>query len=392
MNRPLRYRGYTFYQSSYAEDGRGGESSTFSVVRNSGRWLPYVASALLFLGLAGHFLAMLAAALKKPRPAEERPHAMKKKICLALLAFWLLGASVLPAATSPLEPFRRLVVLEQGRKKPWTRSPATCSSSFPGDPPWTAWTLPPGWPGFCSPPSRPWTTKFSWSTSPTCWRPWAWKAKAAAATAFRELRPGLDRLHELAFQYANRGRQRQAAASKMRPCASFTIFPLITACWTLSRSPGRARRESRIRAAPPRCRPSCRSRPGPDEEWLSPAQAWPMALPCRPPAAGNIAACPRPPGPTRDGRRRFRPGTGRFQPIRCGSAWGPQAVRSGKISLEIFYNRLDPFSKAELAYGLALLLLLLSLVFQRRRLGAPERAAACSWAFWPTRSAWSPAC
>lgn len=67
MNRPLRYREYTFYQSSYSEDGRGGESSTFSVVRNSGRWLPYIASAMLFLGLAVHFLAMLAAALKKDR-------------------------------------------------------------------------------------------------------------------------------------------------------------------------------------------------------------------------------------------------------------------------------------------------------------------------------------
>jgi cytochrome c biogenesis protein ResB len=65
MNRPLRYRSYAFYQSSYAEDGRGGESSTFSVVRSSGRWLPYLASALLFLGLAWHFLVMLASALKK---------------------------------------------------------------------------------------------------------------------------------------------------------------------------------------------------------------------------------------------------------------------------------------------------------------------------------------
>jgi hypothetical protein len=73
MNRPLRYRDYTFFQSSYAEDGRGGESSTFLVVRNSGRWLPYAASALLFLGLAGHFLAMLAAALKKPVSAKEPP-------------------------------------------------------------------------------------------------------------------------------------------------------------------------------------------------------------------------------------------------------------------------------------------------------------------------------
>jgi len=73
MNRPLRTGGYTFYQSSYAEDGRGGESSTFSVVRNQGRWLPYISSALLFLGLAWHFLAMLAAALKKSRSLRGQP-------------------------------------------------------------------------------------------------------------------------------------------------------------------------------------------------------------------------------------------------------------------------------------------------------------------------------
>jgi ABC-type transport system involved in cytochrome c biogenesis permease subunit len=44
---------------------------------------------------------------------------------------------------------------------------------------------------------------------------------------------------------------------------------------------------------------------------------------------------------------------------------GPQAVRSSRISLEIFYNRFDPFTKAELAYGLALLFLLISLAVRR---------------------------
>jgi len=50
MNRPLRIDEYTFYQSSYhSETGR--EYSTLSVVRNSGRMLPYYASLLTFLGL-----------------------------------------------------------------------------------------------------------------------------------------------------------------------------------------------------------------------------------------------------------------------------------------------------------------------------------------------------
>jgi ABC-type transport system involved in cytochrome c biogenesis permease subunit len=39
---------------------------------------------------------------------------------------------------------------------------------------------------------------------------------------------------------------------------------------------------------------------------------------------------------------------------------------SKKISLEIFYNRLDPFFKAQLAYGLALVFLLLSLLIRSR--------------------------
>jgi len=68
MNHPLRFRGYTFYQSSYGEDGRHGVSSTLAVVRNAGRWLPYVSSALIFLGLVLHFIGQLVAALKKSRP------------------------------------------------------------------------------------------------------------------------------------------------------------------------------------------------------------------------------------------------------------------------------------------------------------------------------------
>jgi len=67
MNRPLRFGGYTFYQSSYAEEGPHGASSTLAVVRNTGRWLPYAASGLMFLGLVLHFFGQLAAFLKKSR-------------------------------------------------------------------------------------------------------------------------------------------------------------------------------------------------------------------------------------------------------------------------------------------------------------------------------------
>lgn len=72
MNRPLRFRGYTFYQSSYGEDAQGGASSTFAVVRNAGRWLPYVSSAMIFIGLLWHFAAQLISAKKNSLP-EAKP-------------------------------------------------------------------------------------------------------------------------------------------------------------------------------------------------------------------------------------------------------------------------------------------------------------------------------
>ena len=68
MNRPLRFREYTFYQSSYGEDVRGAANSTFAVVKNVGRWLPYISSALIFLGLVLHFFSQLLTALKKFPP------------------------------------------------------------------------------------------------------------------------------------------------------------------------------------------------------------------------------------------------------------------------------------------------------------------------------------
>ncbi|GAB5560547.1 MAG: hypothetical protein SynsKO_21940 [Synoicihabitans sp.] len=53
MNHPLRYQGFTFYQ--YQMDSANG-FSVLQVVRNPGRWLPYVACVLMTLGLLWQFL------------------------------------------------------------------------------------------------------------------------------------------------------------------------------------------------------------------------------------------------------------------------------------------------------------------------------------------------
>jgi len=56
MNNPLRYKDYTFYQTSYSTDSAGKQYSTLAVVKNYARILPYIACLTVFLGLAMHFL------------------------------------------------------------------------------------------------------------------------------------------------------------------------------------------------------------------------------------------------------------------------------------------------------------------------------------------------
>jgi cytochrome c biogenesis protein ResB len=54
MNNPLRYKGYTFFQASFVIDQEG-EHSTFAVVTNPGRLIPYISSLMVFGGMLLHF-------------------------------------------------------------------------------------------------------------------------------------------------------------------------------------------------------------------------------------------------------------------------------------------------------------------------------------------------
>ena len=53
MNEPLRYNGYTFYQSSFIE-GEINDISVLAVVKNYGRLFPYISSCIICLGLLIH--------------------------------------------------------------------------------------------------------------------------------------------------------------------------------------------------------------------------------------------------------------------------------------------------------------------------------------------------
>ncbi|NBD38783.1 MAG: ResB protein required for cytochrome C biosynthesis [Verrucomicrobia bacterium] len=65
MNHPLRYAGLTFYQASFADNNT---KSMFQVVRNPARWVPYVACAIVSLGLVLQFgISLYVHALRRPR-------------------------------------------------------------------------------------------------------------------------------------------------------------------------------------------------------------------------------------------------------------------------------------------------------------------------------------
>lgn len=58
MNEPLRYKGYSFYQSSFDQtDGK--EVTVLNVVHNVGRIFPYISTLIIFIGLLLHLIIRL---------------------------------------------------------------------------------------------------------------------------------------------------------------------------------------------------------------------------------------------------------------------------------------------------------------------------------------------
>ena len=55
MNRPFRYRSFTFYQMGYSGE-EGSYASTLAIVKNPLRYLPYIASCIIVAGLFFHFI------------------------------------------------------------------------------------------------------------------------------------------------------------------------------------------------------------------------------------------------------------------------------------------------------------------------------------------------
>jgi len=125
MNHPLRYAGRTFYQSSYKPDGSG---TVLQVVRNPAWTLPYIACALVALGMGYHFVVGLATFLSRRREREGRANVAPAPRSPRAWP-WILGAAAMllalapalrppPASELDLRAFSQIPVSSGGRLKP----------------------------------------------------------------------------------------------------------------------------------------------------------------------------------------------------------------------------------------------------------------------------------
>lgn len=119
MNKPLRFKDYTFFQSSYYIAPDGSEHTVLAVAKNAGRLLPYYSSITIFLGLVIHFLVMLFKRRKINRKPQKNTKIASWLMLMMIPGFLAVaGSGMLQAEVNSLEHLRSMVILENGRKKP----------------------------------------------------------------------------------------------------------------------------------------------------------------------------------------------------------------------------------------------------------------------------------
>lgn len=106
MNEPLRYKGYTIFQSSFVP-AVGTQTSVFAVVKNIGRLFPYISCAVVGLGLLMHVFLSI--------PQWRRPQSAI--VVLIALSCFFLPASA-QAKKFDYASFEKIPISHMGRIKP----------------------------------------------------------------------------------------------------------------------------------------------------------------------------------------------------------------------------------------------------------------------------------
>lgn len=298
---------------------------------------------------------------------------MKRRAALGLLAGWLLSAVVLTAASAPprLEAFRGMLVMEQGRVKPLDTFARNLLKQFSGrsrangaDPAsWLARVL--------FTPGATGADAVFLVQQPELLDAIGVANAGRGRYTYAQLRPGLGRLHELAFRSSSRDEQDldRVEFEALRLFYNLSAYHGLLHSFAFALNGEGARADA---SALPAIVPLA------GDHWQSPGRALAGNTPLAAALRAEIAllkAAAR--AYAEDDPAAFdRALTGFNRSVRDRLGWN--APRPWKISLEVLYNRANPFFKAGLAYALALLLLLLGAVFRRSllaRLGAGSMLA-----------------
>jgi ABC-type transport system involved in cytochrome c biogenesis permease subunit len=290
---------------------------------------------------------------------------MGKKATFWLLAVLFILPALLPAAGSSLTPFRRMVILENGRRKPLDTFARNLlkqfsgQSSLPGQDAsaWLARVL--------FTPAETLDDKLFLIGHPDVPAALGIPGLGRQRYSLAQIRSGMDRLQQLAMQADRLDAPNRSAADNeiMRLYVNtYTYTRLLGAC-RFTPNPGSAFPVSGAIAAP-----ILAIIPAPAagaEKWLSPGEV--IAAPefHRPQVIEEIMLLAQAAQAFAEGRDGdFSRAVAAFN--RSVQQRLPPNRAGRKIGLEVFYNRADPFFKAQLAYGLALILLLLALLLPGR--------------------------
>lgn len=365
MNRPLRFREFTFYQSSYGEDPQQGESSTFSVVRSTGRWLPYAASALMLLGLTVHFLGLLLTGSRRSRGGSVA--GKNAGILLLLMACAPLRPALLAATPASIEPFQRLVILDQGRIKPMDTFARNLLKQFSGRSSQggmdaAAWLA-----RVFFNPTETHDDRIFLVNHPDVLSAIGMLAQGRGRYSFRQLQPHLGELHDLAVQATrqNDGKLSGVEREIVRLFYNVSAYYHLTRAFYFARSGAPDSPAAGMEPLVPAIVPL---EAGDALVWLSPGAA-------RSRAGQMSEAIGRELSSLTDAARAHA--DQRWSDFAGGLAAFNRSLRDRlpqlqvplhRAALEISYNRFEPFFKAQLAFGLVLLLFALSWVGWRCRL------------------------
>jgi ABC-type transport system involved in cytochrome c biogenesis permease subunit len=283
---------------------------------------------------------------------------MRGKKTTGLLALLLILPALSMATGSFLKPFQRMLILENGRQKPMDTFARNLLKQFSGRSAlpgreasaWLARVL------FV--PEQTLDDKIFLIDDPDVPAAMGIPGQGRQRYSFRQVSSGAEKLQQLAMQAAQLDEKSRSAFENgiLRLYANTGIYANLLSAFNFAFSPDSP--SAPVLAIIP-------SPEGKMEKWLSPGESFAVPGPGRRAVDAEIALLAA-------AARAFA--AGRDQEFSSAiSAFNdsvqkrlPPGRAGQKISLEILYNQLDPFFKAELAYGLTLLLLLLSLLIPKR--------------------------